>query len=102
MSLKDSSSGVRRIAAASLSRIDEDWPSTPEARGAFEELKAALEHEDSDVRHFVGSLLAGLDAAPPASTSAQPEAGAEAESCGHAESRRKLANSVLLALLCDL
>ena len=49
--------------AAALSRIDEDWSSTTEARAAFENLKSALEDEDADVRHFVGSLLSGIDAA---------------------------------------
>jgi HEAT repeat protein len=99
MSLKDCASGVRRIAAAALSRIDEEWTNTSEARAAFEDLKSALEHEDSDVRHFVGSLLAGIGAAPPESALTQP--GAES-STGAVESRRKLGISLLLALLCDV
>jgi HEAT repeat protein len=62
VALKDSTSGVRRIAAAALSRIDENWSSTPEARAAAEELKPSLYDKDPDVRRLVGQLLESLGA----------------------------------------
>jgi HEAT repeat protein len=60
LALKDISSSVRRIAAATLGRIDTDWSSLPEARAAAEELKPALHDNDPGVRHFVGHLLSAM------------------------------------------
>ena len=65
LALKDQASGVRRIAAAALSRIDENWSASPEARAAVEELKPALYDRDPDVRHFVSHLLVSLGAMEP-------------------------------------
>src|SRR5207302_1889040 len=62
LALKDPNSSVRGIAAATLSRIDTDWSSLPEARAAAEELKPALQDKDPGVRHFVGHLLAAIHA----------------------------------------
>jgi HEAT repeat protein len=98
LALKDATSGVRRIAAAALSRIDENWSSSPEARAAVEELKPALYDRDPNVRHFVSQLLVNLGAA-------EPEAAAEPVATGNSDSsvekRRKLAASLFLAILCD-
>src|SRR4029077_7689911 len=76
LALRDPTSGVRRIAAATLSRIDTDWSSLPEARAAAEELAPALHDNDPVVRHFVGHLLAAINAVVPGSalvTSATPD-----------------------------
>jgi HEAT repeat protein len=98
LALKDATSGVRRIAAAALSRIDENWSSSPEARAAVEELKPALYDRDPNVRNFVGQLLVNLGAAEPESV---PEPDVGDVSASSAEKRRKLAVSLFLAILCD-
>jgi HEAT repeat protein len=65
LALADSNSSMRRIAAGSLSRIDPDWASSPEARVAAEQLRSALGDKDADVRHYVNRLLGcGADSAP--------------------------------------
>jgi len=98
LALKDATSSVRRIAAGALSRIDENWSASPEARTAVEELKSALYDRDPDVRHFVGQLLVSLGAVEP-EVSAEPAAGEVSASA--VEKRRKLAVSLFLAILCD-
>jgi len=98
LALKDATSGVRRIAAAALSRIDENWVGSTEARAAVEDLKPALYDRDPDVRHFVGQLLVSLGAMEPEPA---PEAEAGPDSFASMEKRRKLAVSLFLAILCD-
>jgi HEAT repeat protein len=98
LALKDSTSSVRRIAAGALSRIDENWSASSEARAAVEELKPALYDRDPDVRHFVGQLLVSLGAVEP---EASPEPAAGDMSASAVEKRRKLAASLFLAILCD-
>lgn len=98
LALKDSTSGVRRIAAAALSRIDEDWSSSAEARAVVEQLKASLPENDPSVRHFVGQVLVSLGAATPEVTSITQFDGS---SVSTPAKRRKLAVSLLQAILCD-
>jgi HEAT repeat protein len=98
LALKDTASSVRRIAAAALSRIDENWSASPEARAAVEELKPALYDRDPDVRQFVGQLLVNLGAVEPEATAATTESDMSATTL---EKRRKLAVSLFLAILCD-
>jgi HEAT repeat protein len=95
LTLKDSNSSVRRIAAAALSRIDEDWGSSPEARAAAEELKAALNDRDPEVRYLVGQLLVSLG-------TIQPEDLPPTFEADHsAVKRQKLAVRLLMSLLSD-
>jgi len=96
LALRDSTSGVRRIAAAALSRIDCDWGGSPEARAVVNELKSALQDEDSNVRHFVGQLLVGLGIMEP-----EAAPGAEVAALSSPAKRRKLAASLFGAMLCD-
>jgi HEAT repeat protein len=97
--LKDPTSGVRRIAAAALSRIDENWSMTPEAQGAVEQLKAELHGRDSEVRNFVSKLLVSLGAIEPTSEhaiAALTENGASASA-----KRKKLAVRLFISVLGD-
>jgi HEAT repeat protein len=98
LALKDSTSSVRRIAAGALTRIDENWIASPEARAAVEELKPALYDRDPDVRHLVGQLLVSLGAVEP---EAPADTAASEMSVSAMEKRRKLAVSLFLAILCD-
>jgi hypothetical protein len=98
MALKDGNSGVRRIASASLTRIDQKWSSSPEGRAALEDLKPALKDKDPDVRHFVGHLLSGVGTTPPTAPSAKED---ELPGLDAQERRRKLAVGLFLAVLCD-
>lgn len=95
LALKDPTSGVRRIAAATLARLDTDWSSLPEARAAAEELKPALHDNDPGVRHFVGHLLAAMNAV--ASAPPPPVTGSVLEPA----QRRKLAVTCFLRVLSD-
>jgi HEAT repeat protein len=95
LALKDPTSGVRRIAAATLSRIDTDWSSLPEARAAAEELKPALHDNDPGVRHFVGHLLAAMNAAEPGAAPLASSTGSTSEQ------RRQLAIACFLRVLTD-
>jgi HEAT repeat protein len=97
LALRDPASGVRRIAAATLSRLDTDWSSLPEARAAAEELKPALHDNDPGVRHFVGHLLAAMNAAAPDKV---PLASPPPESV--TERRRMLAVTCFLRVLNDV
>jgi HEAT repeat protein len=96
LALRDPSSAVRRIAAATLSRIDTDWSSFPQARAAAEELKPALHDNDPGVRHFVGHLLAAMNAVSAASAQVAP-----ATPGAVAEQRRKLAITCFTRILGD-
>jgi HEAT repeat protein len=98
--LGDAGGGVRRVAAAALSRIDEDWSSSPEAQVAVEELKADLEAKDSSIRYHVANLLnnLGVRALDASAQSASPPAPPAAPS---AADRRKLAVTLLLSILSD-
>jgi HEAT repeat protein len=95
--LKDSNSGVRRVASVALTRVDENWNTSPEGRAALEALRPALQDKDSDVRHFVGHLLASLGAAEPEPAAAE----AEGPGLDMQDRRRKLAIALFLAILCD-
>ena len=97
MALKDSTSDVRRLAAASLSRIDKDWTASAEARSALAALKPALEEQSPEIRHFIGNLL--KEAGQPEVISAQRNS--EPLPIAVLEGRKKLAVSILLAVLCD-
>ncbi len=99
MALKDMNSGVRRMAAAALSRIDENWNASPEGRLALEALRPALQDKDSDVRHFISHILADLGATLP--EPASPETAAEAPALDIQDRRRKLAIGLFLAILGD-
>jgi HEAT repeat protein len=106
MSLKDSTSTVRRVAVGALTQIDKDWTSSAEARIAFEQLKATLQADDAEVRHFVGHILESVGALPamPAMTAAPAMPAAfVAEYVGPttAESQHKFAASLVLAILYD-
>jgi HEAT repeat protein len=102
LALKDGTSGVRRIAAAALTRIDPGWSTCAEAQEALEELRPALEDDNADVRHFVGSVLAGLGKAPQRSKPPQPVPGPDDETTFVVrENRRKLALSLFMAIICD-
>jgi HEAT repeat protein len=106
LSLKDSTSAVRRVAVGALTRIDKDWASSVEARDAFEQLKSALQADDSEVRHFVGQILESVGASPALpslSTAPMMPMSFVSESVPQEflEGRRKLAVSLLLAILCD-
>ncbi|HVV72884.1 MAG TPA: HEAT repeat domain-containing protein, partial [Verrucomicrobiae bacterium] len=98
LALRDPTSGVRRITAAALSRIDTNWSSSPEARAAIEQLRAALQDNDPGVRHFVGQLLVNLGALDP---EAAPGGTAEDFLASSPAKRRKLAVSLLVTVLCD-
>ena len=98
--LKDTTSSVRRIAAAALSRIDESWSSSPEARAAAEDLKPSLHDRDPDVRQMVNQLLVSLGVVESDSSPA-PEQQAEGSEAAQ-EKRRKLAVGLFLAILCDV
>jgi HEAT repeat protein len=95
--MADANGSVRRIAASALSRIDEDWHESPEARGAVEELKSAMQGGDTDRRYTVGKLLASLGV----NTPEMELPAAEQVAVSTAEKRRKLAVSLLLAALGD-
>jgi HEAT repeat protein len=98
LALKDSTTGVRRMAAAALSRIDPEWSSSAEAQDAIAELKAALQDDDGNVRHFVGQLLVSLGAMDPdLAPAADPQAALDSSPV----KRRKLAVTLFAALLCD-
>jgi HEAT repeat protein len=98
LALKDSASGVRRIAAAALSRIDANWSNTPEARSAIEELKNSLSDEDSNVRHFVNQLFIGLGSLPAETVPPRQDS---FNATGLAAKRRKLAVGLLETILAD-
>ena len=98
LTLKDPNSGVRRLAAAALSRIDTDWSASPEALAAVEELKAALQDEDSSVRNFVGQLLVNLGVVH---TGDLPAHDAQEALASSPAKRQKLAVSLFVAVLCD-
>jgi len=99
LALKDSASGVRRLAAASLSRIDTNWSSSPEARAAAEKLKASLQDRDPAVRALVNQVLINLGVTEPSRSPRTEEETSEVETSP--AKRRKLAVSLLLAVLCD-
>src|SRR5262249_21552820 len=94
-SLLDSTSGVRRIAASALARIDERWSSSPEAKAAIPELRKALNDQDVTVRHFVGQVLRSLG--EPELTLAELDGGVRASP----DERKKLAVSLFLGVLSD-
>lgn len=98
LALKDEQSGVRRIAAAALSRIDFQWPASPEAAAAVEGLKPALLSDDPAVKYSVTHLLVTLGAIEPA----QPLGAAVQEMLPSAASRRhKMAVQLFISLLDD-
>jgi HEAT repeat protein len=100
LALKDPASGVRRLAAASLSRIDTNWSTSEEARAAAEKLKASLQDPDLAVRQLVSQVLINLGVTGPSRSAA---VGAESVEVESSPSKRcKLAVSLLMAVLCDL
>jgi HEAT repeat protein len=98
LALKDTTSSMRRMAAAALARINPRWNATSEARSAVEELKQALQHEDSNLRHFVGLLLPSLGETPAESV---PRSEPGSGSAPSATNRRKLAIDLFETLLGD-
>ena len=98
LALKDTTSSMRRMAAAALARINPRWNTTPEARSAVEELKEALQHEDSNVRHFVSQLLPSLGETGPESA---PGPESWSTTASSETNRRKLAIDLFETLLGD-
>jgi len=99
LALKDTTSSMRRMAAAALARISPRWNTTSEARSAVLELKEALQHEDSNVRHFVSLLLPSLGEEPSESA---PGTEPGSTSSASAANRRKLAIDLFETLLGDM
>lgn len=95
MTLKDSTSSVRRIAAAALARLDEDWSSSEEAQKAVEQLKAAINGSDPEIRSSISRLLASLGASKDASAEWDTK-------FTPSDKRQKLAISLLATVLEDL
>jgi HEAT repeat protein len=98
LALKDEVAGVRRIAAAGLARIDPDWVSLPETRGAAEKLKVAIQDAEPAVRFFVAQLLVNLgEMSPEALLGFTPE-----DKLGSpAIKRKRMATNLFIALLED-
>jgi HEAT repeat protein len=98
IALKDEVAGVRRIAAAGLSRIDPDWISLPETRTAAEKLKVAIQDAEPAVRFFVAQLLVNLgEMSPEAFLGFKPQESLTSP----AEKRKRMAVSIFIALLQD-
>jgi len=97
-SLADATSGVRRLAAAALSRIDQNWANSEECRATVEDLDLLLQERDSEARYFVEHLVSGVRAGVPAQAAAAASADSSASATGR---RRKLAATLFLAVLCD-
>jgi HEAT repeat protein len=98
LALKDESASVRRVAAAGLSRIDPDWISLPETRGAAEKLKLAIQDAEPAVRFFVAQLLINLgEMSPEAFLGFIPQD----NMASPAEKRKRMAASLFIALLQD-
>jgi HEAT repeat protein len=98
LALKDEVASVRRIAAASLARIDPDWISLPETRAAAEELKVAIADSEPAVRFFVSQLLVNLG-----EMSADALAGLapDEQLASPALKRRRMATNIFAAMLDD-
>lgn len=97
--LVSSASGTRRLAAAALARIDENWSVTPEAMTAAQEVRAAIAGGDADARFFFEQLFTS------AAKLQMPARGANSVSSQPAPADRdqhhKLAVSILLSLLAE-
>jgi HEAT repeat protein len=91
LTLNDSASSVRRIAAAALARIDEDWSSSPEAQPALAELKAAEAAKPAGIR--VASSGHGLRQ--------KAESGKTPTAVEDPEKNRKHAVNLFTAILTD-
>ena len=100
LALRDSTSSMRRISVAALSRIDEDWTSTADAHAAALELKAHFSDLETDVRFFVHNLLLGMEAAKETSQMQKKVATADSDTSLHGNKRR-LAVSLFFGLLTD-
>jgi len=98
LALADPTSGVRRLAAAALSRIDNLWMLTPEAKTAASQLAAVWSDMDGDVRFFVDRMLGNLLSAKAAPV---PEATSGEQEPPTPDRRRKLATTIFLSILSD-
>jgi len=95
LALRDPESGVRRLAIASLSRIDSHWTAAPEVRDAADQLKSVLKDMPQDVRYFVIQFLVGLG-------KMEPEAAEKlVENEPSQANRRKLAVNLFERILAD-
>ena len=93
--LADSTSGVRRIAAAASRASMATGVRRKKRRGAVAELKNSLQEQDSDMRYTVNGLLTSLGVHTPETDVLQPNE----TPTSTPEKRRKLAASLFLASL---
>jgi HEAT repeat protein len=82
-----------------LSRIDENWSSSEEARAAVEELKSDLRNKNPQVRQNASRTLASLGQLDANEVAAAPDT--EEPSAPAPEKNRKLVVSLFIATLCD-
>jgi HEAT repeat protein len=103
--LKDSNSNVRKLVALALTRIDNNWITSNEARTPIEQVKASLQNADPDVRHFIGQVLKEPGVSKIAPTPAQaprtPSIPEEKPSGLSLENRLRMAMTLFLSILGD-
>ena len=101
LALGDPASGVRRLAAAALARMDEHWAASAEARNAATRLASPAAKLSPDARYFVEQMLGPLAVkeSPPTTPRMQNEGERPAPSPAQ---RRRLAVNLFLPILTDL